>query len=64
VRWFTPASPTTVHGEGDHLAAAVVRGLEEMLRAVVVNWLALSDACPWTVRLAAFEVAARVWNCT
>ncbi len=50
VRWFGPASPTSVHGAGDQFTAAAVRGRDEMSNAVVVNVPALSAACPCRTR--------------
>ncbi len=53
VRWFGPASPTSVHGTGDQFTAAVVRGREETLRLELVKVPGLSAACPFRTRFVA-----------
>jgi hypothetical protein len=55
VRWSGPASPTVVHGAGDHDTELAVLLLDEMFLPEVVNVSASSVASPCRVSDVATE---------
>jgi hypothetical protein len=54
----------TLQRGGVHCAEALVRARDEMLKALLVNVAALSEASPWIVRLVTCLGVFRAWNWT
>jgi hypothetical protein len=62
VRWSGPASPTVVHGAGDHGTELAVLLLDEMFLLEVVKVAASSVASPSMVSEVATEWASSAVN--